>query len=150
MGEIESWRAQKLILQLISGQPRSTVTWVTTMNITSNPLTVTLAAGMFASPALAQNTAPVIKFDSVLGAIQLPGGLYFGEVAGVATNSKGDIFVYTRTGHLACPSRTADRGCSTSIARASTCGRSGKTPMDLWPQPKCASTRLTISGRLTR
>ena len=99
MGEIESWRAQKLILQLTSGQPRSTVTWVTTMNITSNPLTVTLAAGMFASPALAQNTAPVIKFDSVLGAIQLPGGLYLGEVAGVATNSKGDIFVYTRTGH---------------------------------------------------
>ena len=40
-----------------------------------------------------------IQFDSVANAIQLPAGLYLGEVAGVATNSKGDIFVYTRTGH---------------------------------------------------
>ena len=32
-------------------------------------------------------------------ALQLPAGLYLGEVGGVATNSRGDIFVYTRTGH---------------------------------------------------
>src|SRR4029079_14663160 len=25
--------------------------------------------------------------------------IYFGEVGGVATNSRGDVFVYTRTGH---------------------------------------------------
>lgn len=49
--------------------------------------------------ANAQSTAPEIRFDSVANAIQLPAGLYLGEVAGVATNSKGDIFVYTRTGH---------------------------------------------------
>jgi len=69
------------------------------MNITSNILTVTLAGGLLTSLALAQNSAPEIKFDSVPSAIQLPAGLYLGEVAGVATNSKGDIFVYTRTGH---------------------------------------------------
>ena len=69
------------------------------MNITLNILTVTLAGGLLASLALAQNSAPEIKFDSVPNAIQLPAGLYLGEVAGVATNSKGDIFVYTRTGH---------------------------------------------------
>ena len=69
------------------------------MNITSNTLTVTLAGGLLASLALAQNSAPEIKFDSVPSAIQLPAGLYLGEVAGVATNSKGDMFVYTRTGH---------------------------------------------------
>ena len=69
------------------------------MNITSNILTVTLAGGLLASLALAQNSASEIKFDSVPNAIQLPAGLYLGEVAGVATNSKGDIFVYTRTGH---------------------------------------------------
>jgi hypothetical protein len=69
------------------------------MNITSNILTVTLAGGLLASLAPAQNAAPEIKFDSVASAIQLPAGLYLGEVAGVATNSKGDIFVYTRTGH---------------------------------------------------
>src|SRR5260370_21804427 len=69
------------------------------MNTTLNILTVTLAGGLLAAPALAQNSAPEIKFDSVPNAIQLPAGLYLGEVAGIATNSKGDIFVYTRTGH---------------------------------------------------
>ena len=69
------------------------------MNTTLNILKVTLAGGLLASPAPAQNSAPEIKFDSVPNAIQLPAGVYLGEVAGVATNSKGDIFVYTRTGH---------------------------------------------------
>lgn len=49
--------------------------------------------------AIAQTAAPEIKFDSVPNALQLPAGIYLGEVAGVATNSRGDVFVYTRTGH---------------------------------------------------
>jgi hypothetical protein len=70
------------------------------MNLTFKILTVTFIAGVFAAdPAFAQSPPPEIKFDSVPNAIQLPAGLYLGEVAGVATNSKGDIFVYTRTGH---------------------------------------------------
>ena len=48
-------------------------------------------------PASAQ--VPEIRFDSAPNALQLPAGLYLGEVGGVATNSRGDIFVYTRTGH---------------------------------------------------
>jgi hypothetical protein len=51
------------------------------------------------APAQAQVDAPEIRFDSVPDALQLPPGLYLGEVGGVATNSRGDIFVYTRTGH---------------------------------------------------
>jgi DNA-binding beta-propeller fold protein YncE len=58
-------------------------------------LTATLLAGVAAH---AQN-APEIKFDSVPNALQLPADIYLGEVGGVATNSRGDIFVYTRTGH---------------------------------------------------
>src|SRR5277367_4675304 len=58
-------------------------------------LTVTIAS----LTALAQTSAPEIKFDSVPNALQLPSDIYLGEVAGVATNSRGDIFVYTRTGH---------------------------------------------------
>jgi len=50
-------------------------------------------------PALAQTGTPEIRFDSVPDPLQLPAGTYLGEVAGVATNSHGDIFVYTRTGH---------------------------------------------------
>jgi len=56
----------------------------------------TLALGITAS---AQTDAPEIRFDSVPNALQLPAGIYLGEVGGVATNSRGDIFVYTRTGH---------------------------------------------------
>jgi DNA-binding beta-propeller fold protein YncE len=59
-----------------------------------------LAAALIAgAPLYAQKDAPEIKFDSVPNALQLPAGMYLGEVAGVATNSRGNIFVYTRTGH---------------------------------------------------
>ena len=42
---------------------------------------------------------PEIAFDSAANPLTLPDDIYLGEVGGVATNSKGDIFVYTRTGH---------------------------------------------------
>src|SRR4030081_2182500 len=59
-----------------------------------------LAAAVIAGvPANAQREAPEIRFDSVPNALQLPAGLYLGEVGGVATNSRGDVFVYTRTSH---------------------------------------------------
>jgi DNA-binding beta-propeller fold protein YncE len=59
-------------------------------------MAATLVAGV---PAVAQKDAPEIRFDSVANPLQLPANIYLGEVAGVATNSRGDIFVYTRTGH---------------------------------------------------
>src|ERR1700691_52453 len=59
-----------------------------------NSFTVILLAGI---PAAAQSV-PEIRFDSS-DLLKLPDNIYLGEVAGVATNSKGDIFVYTRTGH---------------------------------------------------
>ncbi len=46
----------------------------------------------------AQLAVPEIPFDSVPNFLKLPDKLYLGEVTGVATNSKGHIFVYTRTG----------------------------------------------------
>ena len=59
-----------------------------------------LAAALIAgAPANAQKEAPEIRFDSAPNPLQLPANLYLGEVGGVATNSRGDIFVYTRTGH---------------------------------------------------
>jgi DNA-binding beta-propeller fold protein YncE len=51
------------------------------------------------SPATAQTPVPEIAFDSAPNPLTLPDDIYLGEAAGVATNSKGDIFVYTRTGH---------------------------------------------------
>ena len=63
-------------------------------------LLLSIAATLFVSfVVVAQNAAPEIAFDSAANALTLPDDIYFGEVGGVATNSKGDIFVYTRTGH---------------------------------------------------
>src|SRR5258708_1607576 len=49
-------------------------------------------------PAKAKATTPEIPFDSVPNFFKLPAGLYMGEGVGVATNSKGHVFVYTRSG----------------------------------------------------
>ena len=48
---------------------------------------------------VAQSAAPEIAFDSVADLLKTPADVYVGEVAGVGANSKGQIFVYTRTGH---------------------------------------------------
>ena len=58
-------------------------------------LATTLLAAL---PAAAQNVAE-IQFDSVANPLTLPDDIYLGEIGGVAANSKGDIFVYTRTSH---------------------------------------------------
>jgi hypothetical protein len=64
---------------------------------------VLLAAGAVNGPALlAQSKAKAeniseIAYDTV-NFTKLPAGLYMGESIGVATNSKGHVFVYTRSG----------------------------------------------------
>lgn len=54
-----------------------------------------LLSGMIAG---AQSPVPEISFDSA-EPLKFPASIHLGEAAGVATNSKGDVFVYTRTGH---------------------------------------------------
>src|SRR5437867_4441001 len=49
------------------------------------------------SSRVQMTTAPEIPFDSVADFLKLPDGLNFGEVPGVAVNSKGHIFVFTRS-----------------------------------------------------
>jgi DNA-binding beta-propeller fold protein YncE len=62
-------------------------------------LLTALVAAFGAYPATAQTPVPEIAFESAPNPLALPDDIYLGETAGVATNSKGDIFVYTRTGH---------------------------------------------------
>ncbi len=50
-----------------------------------------------AAVAHAQQAVPEIPFDSAPNALKLPPDLNFGEDAGVAVNSKGHVFVYTRS-----------------------------------------------------
>jgi DNA-binding beta-propeller fold protein YncE len=53
---------------------------------------------MLAGPALAAAPAvPQIAFESVANFPALPKGMNFGEVPGVAVNSKGHVFVFTRS-----------------------------------------------------
>jgi hypothetical protein len=49
------------------------------------------------APALAF-AQPEISFESTPNFLKLPEKIYMGEAAGVATNSKGHVFVFTRTG----------------------------------------------------
>src|SRR6478672_6883541 len=64
-----------------------------------------LAAGLLlaAAPSFAQSKAkaqnvPEIPYESVANFLKFPPNIYLGEGIGVATNSKGHVFAYTRSG----------------------------------------------------
>jgi CRP-like cAMP-binding protein len=57
------------------------------------------AAALAAGASLVAQSTPELAYEASADALQLPAGTYLGEVAGVATNSKGHVLVYTRTGH---------------------------------------------------
>jgi hypothetical protein len=58
---------------------------------------VLLAQLLSAQVAFTQQNVPEIPYDSVPDFLKLPPGMNFGEVAGVAVNSKGHVFVFTRS-----------------------------------------------------
>ena len=59
-----------------------------------------VAVGLAAASALqAQTRAPEIPFQAVDALGGFPDDIHLGEVAGVARNSRNEIFVYTRTGN---------------------------------------------------
>ena len=101
-----------------------------------------LAVPLFAQTKAKAENVPEIPFTSVPNFFKLPPDLYFGEGIGVATNSKGHIFVYTRSGDTRLfefdqngDLRPRDRPgrCTASSSRT-----------------RCASTRRTTSGSSTR
>jgi DNA-binding beta-propeller fold protein YncE len=54
------------------------------------------AAALLSAPAGAQSAPPEIPIESVPDFFKLPHDLYFGEVTGIAVNSKGHVFVFSR------------------------------------------------------
>src|ERR1700684_2405275 len=59
---------------------------------------VLLSGGsLFAQTKAKAQNVPEIPYDSVPNFIKLPPGLYLGEAMGVATNSKGHFYVFTRS-----------------------------------------------------
>jgi DNA-binding beta-propeller fold protein YncE len=55
-----------------------------------------VGVALLLSASLFAQSVPEINYDAAADILNLPS---FGEVAGVATNSKGQVFVYARTGH---------------------------------------------------
>jgi len=60
-------------------------------------LSVALTAPV-ALPSFAQDAVPQIPYESVPNFLKLPTDMHLGEAAGVAVNSKGHVFVYSRSG----------------------------------------------------
>ena len=58
-------------------------------------LSSALFLALLATPAAAQSV-PELPFDSVKNFFQMPADVHFGEIGGVAVNSKGHIFVFSR------------------------------------------------------
>jgi hypothetical protein len=56
------------------------------------------ALGLGLGASLVAQSVPDLNYDANADILSLPS---YGEVAGVATNSKGHVFVYARTGHAA-------------------------------------------------
>jgi hypothetical protein len=78
-----------------------------------------VAFAVFAAGAMVSGQAvPEIPYDSVPNFLKTPDDIYIGEAAGVATNSKGNIFVYTRTG-----SATLTLGTERAFARGNGAAR---------------------------
>lgn len=56
------------------------------------------ASTVVSTSAPAQAAVPEIPFTSNISPLTLPAGMNFGEVVGIAMNSKRNVFVFTRTG----------------------------------------------------
>src|SRR5437762_2423772 len=48
---------------------------------------------------LGAQSIPEIAYDSAPNLLKMPAEIYLGEAAGVATNSRGHLYIYTRTGN---------------------------------------------------
>ena len=101
--------------------------------------------------AFAQDAVPSIPFESVPNFFKLPTDMHFGEVSGVAVNSKGHIFAYSRGGSSHGP---AYGNAASQVLEFDANGRFvrevGKTSTPGPSRTRCVSTRTRTSGPPTR
>src|SRR5262249_53557287 len=87
--EINDWRSQKILLK----------------SPTSPTSAAPVREGDRGRPSTSVPASPVRSsmsgesYDAVADLLKMPADTFVGEVGGVGANSKGQIFVYTRTGH---------------------------------------------------
>src|SRR6478735_8736218 len=58
---------------------------------------ILVLCALMGATAFGQETVPTLPFQSVPEFLKLPAGMNFGEVSGVAVDSKGHLFVFTRS-----------------------------------------------------
>ena len=86
---------------------------------------------------------PEIPYESVPNALTLPAGMNFGEVSGIAVNSKKHVFVYTR-GNTTGPAYGAENAFASSWSvRSSRCWESLAT----WNIPVCGRNIIFIAPK---
>ena len=118
-----------------------------------------VAAGIlaFSGTLIAQQGAPggpEISFDSA-DLLKWDDSHIIGEVGGVGQDSKGRVYVYTRTGHAYATlgdNRTfqrTDRNCFSTTRPASSCANWDRTCTASTSPTVCASIRRTTCGRST-
>ena len=89
---------------------------------------VVLALFLMVGSLYAQQAAVAeIPYHPVPDFLKLPPNMYFGEVSGVAVNSKGHIFVFSRGNTTGPAYGAAPRNCSSSAPTATTSARSATT-----------------------
>jgi hypothetical protein len=103
---------------------------------------VLVAAPLFAQ----QSPVPEIRYRSVPDFLKLPADLYFGEVAGVAVNSKGDIFVFSRGNTTGPPTEPVPHNCWSSVQTANSYVRSATTCTRGLTRTRSRSIARTTSG----
>ena len=103
------------------------------------------------APLFAADAGPEIKYRSVPDFLKLPPDMYFGEVSGVAVNSKGHIFVFSR-GNTTGPAYARCGRAASGVRRrtASSCARSATIFTLGRSRTRCASIKTTTSGSPTR
>ncbi len=84
---------------------------------------------------------PVIPHEAVPNFFKNPPGIYTGENMGIATNSKGNIFIYHRANETRLFEYTPQGAFVREIGRTTTASPS---------RTRCASMPRTTSGRWTR
>ena len=76
---------------------------------------------LFTSALMAQTAVPEIAYDSAPNLLKLPEHIYLGEVPGVAIDSKGHVFVFTRSnsagGPAFAPAKPRPTFCRSSVRR---------------------------------
>jgi hypothetical protein len=100
-----------------------------------------LSGPVFAQTKAKAQNVPEIPYESAPNFLKLPPGLYLGEAMGVATNSKGHLFVYTRS---------ANTRLFEFDQNGNTSARSAKETMASSSRTRCGSIRRTTSGPSTR